>query len=203
MNPLYKAHPWHGISAGERAPEIVTAFIEIVPSDTIKYEIDKESGHMMVDRPQKFSNIIPALYGFVPRTYCDKEVMKMAAESGASDVMEGDHDPLDICVLSSHNFPSGGIMTNAIPIGGFMMIDGGEADDKIVSVLVGDHAFGHYRDISELPQAEVQRLMHYFLTYKNLPGEEAKVRIHEVYGAEHARKVVEASIRDYEENFSK
>ncbi|KAF1853222.1 hypothetical protein Lal_00009583 [Lupinus albus] len=188
MIPNFKAHPWHGISAGEDAPNVVNVFVEIVPSDTIKYEVDKETGFLKVDRPQKFSNIIPALYGFVPRTYCDTAVMNLAIERGATDVTMGDHDPLDICVLSSHNIHAGGLLMEAIPIGGFKMIDGGEADDKIVAVMIGDHAFGHFRDISELPEAEVKRLMHYFLTYKNLPDEPAKCRIQEVYGAEHAKK---------------
>lgn len=89
----------------------------------------------------------------------------------------------------------------AIPIGGFKMIDKGEADDKIVAVMKGDHAFGHFRDVSELPQAEIKRLMHYFLTYKNLPDEPAKCRIEEVYGAEHAKKVIKASQKDYASKF--
>ena len=78
MIPNFKAHPWHGVSAGDDAPNVVTTFIEIVPADTIKYEVDKKSGYLKVDRPQKFSNIIPALYGFIPRTYCHEEVKKLA-----------------------------------------------------------------------------------------------------------------------------
>lgn len=201
MIPNFKAHPWHGISAGAEVPNVVNVFVEIVPSDTIKYEIDKQSGYLKVDRPQQFSNIIPALYGFIPRTYCHDEVLKLAIESGADDVETGDLDPLDICVLSSHNIHAGGMLMEAIPIGGFKMIDKGEADDKIVAVMKGDHAFGHFRDITELPQAEVKRLMHYFLTYKNLPDESAKCRIQEVYGADHARRVIKASQKDYANKF--
>ncbi|AZI67982.1 inorganic pyrophosphatase [Kaistella daneshvariae] len=201
MIPNFKAHPWHGIPVGEEAPNVVNVFVEIVPSDTIKYEVDKQSGYLKVDRPQQFSNIIPALYGFVPRTYCHDEVLKLAIESGATDVNSGDLDPLDICVLSSHNIHAGGLLMEAIPIGGFKMIDKGEADDKIVAVMKGDHAFGHFRDITELPQAEVKRLMHYFLTYKNLPDEPAKCRIQEVYGAEHAKDVITASQKDYADKF--
>ena len=136
MIPNFKAHPWHGISAGEKAPEVVNVFVEIVPTDTIKYEVDKETGYLKVDRPQKFSNIIPALYGFIPKTYCEEEVKNLAVATGATDITEGDHDPLDICVLSSHNITSGNILMEAIPIGGFQMIDKGEADDKIIAVLV-------------------------------------------------------------------
>lgn len=201
MIPNFKAHPWHGISAGSDVPNVVNVFVEIVPSDTIKYEIDKQSGYLKVDRPQQFSNIIPALYGFIPRTYCHDEVLKLAQESGAEDVETGDLDPLDICVLSSHNIHAGGMLMEAIPIGGFKMIDKGEADDKIVAVMKGDHAFGHFRDIEELPQAEIKRLMHYFLTYKNLPDEPAKCRIQEVYGADHAKKVIKASQKDYANKF--
>ncbi|MBU8882014.1 inorganic pyrophosphatase [Kaistella sp. DKR-2] len=201
MIPNFKAHPWHGISAGAEAPDVVNVFVEIVPSDTIKYEIDKQSGYLKVDRPQQFSNIIPALYGFIPRTYCHDEVLNLAIESGAADVTTGDLDPLDICVLSSHNIHAGGMLMEAIPIGGFKMIDKGEADDKIVAVMKGDHAFGHFRDVEELPQAEIKRLMHYFLTYKNLPDEPAKCRIQEVYGAEHAKKVIKASQKDYADKF--
>lgn len=201
MIPNFKAHPWHGISAGDKSPDVVNVFIEIVPSDTIKYEVDKMSGYLKVDRPQQFSNIIPALYGFIPRTYCHDEVKLLAHERGSVDVDSGDLDPLDICVLSSHNILSGGLLMEAIPIGGFKMIDKGEADDKIVAVMVGDHAFGHFRDITELPEAEVKRLKHYFLTYKNLPDEPAKCRIDEVYGAEHAKAVIEASKKDYASKF--
>lgn len=201
MIPNFKAHPWHGINAGTDAPNVVNVFIEIVPSDTIKYEVDKASGYLKVDRPQQFSNIIPALYGFIPRTYCHDEVRDLAIASGANDVTTGDLDPLDICVLSSHNIHSGGMLMEAIPIGGFKMIDKGEADDKIVAVMKGDHAFGHFRDISELPIAEVKRLMHYFLTYKNLPDEPAKCRIQEIYGAEHAKQVIVSSQNDYANKF--
>ncbi|SEF55267.1 inorganic pyrophosphatase [Halpernia humi] len=201
MIPNFKAHPWHGISAGQNAPEVVQVYVEIVPSDTIKYEVDKESGYLKIDRPQKFSNIIPALYGFIPRTYCDEGVKKLAVESGSEDVSSGDHDPLDILVLSSHNIHAGNFLMDAIPIGGFKMIDKGEADDKIVAVMVGDQSYGHFRDISELPAAEINRLQHYFLTYKNLPTETSKCRIDLVYGADHAREVVVASQKDYAARF--
>ena len=71
---LFQAHPWHGVSIGPEAPRVVTAYIEIVPTDTVKYEIDKSSGHLKVDRPQQFSNVCPTLYGFIPQTYCGERV---------------------------------------------------------------------------------------------------------------------------------
>lgn len=202
MIPTFKAHPWHGISAGKDAPNVVNVFIEIVPKDTIKYEIDKETGHMKVDRPQKFSNIIPALYGFIPKTYCDKRVKDLAVKRGATNVTEGDHDPLDICVLSSHDV-QGGVLLEAVPIGGFKMIDKGESDDKIIAVLVGDQSYGNIKEVSELPQVEIDRLKHYFLTYKNFPGEPVSCRISEVYGASHAKEVITASQQDYAEKYGK
>ena len=83
---LFRAHPWHGVNIGDEAPELVTAYIEIVPSDTVKYELDKPSGHLKVDRPQKFSNVYPTLYGLIPQTYCGERVaefcMKQASLPG-------------------------------------------------------------------------------------------------------------------------
>lgn len=196
MKPVYKAHPWHGISAGDGAPETLTVFIEIVPSDTIKYEIDKESGYLKIDRPQKYSNIVPSLYGFVPQTYCGEEVAKLARERGAN-VVEGDGDPLDICVLSSHHIPHGDILLKAIPIGGLCLNDKGEADDKIIAVLVGDQIYQKYTDVSELPEGILARLKHYFLTYKSLPDEKNAIEISDVYGREAAHEVIKKSMLDY------
>lgn len=197
MKPVYKAHPWHGISVGDNAPEKVTVFVEIVPSDTIKYEVDKESGYLKIDRPQKYSNIIPSLYGFIPQTYCGEEVAKLARERGSDKVQEGDGDPLDICVLSSHHIPHGDILLQAIPIGGLCLLDKGEADDKIIAVLVDDPIYQKFTDISELPEAILTRLKHYFLTYKSLPDEKNAIEISNVYGREDAHEVIRKSMMDY------
>ncbi len=197
MKPVYKAHPWHGISVGDNAPERVTVFVEIVPSDTIKYEVDKESGYLKIDRPQKYSNIIPSLYGFIPQTYCGEEVAKLARERGSDKVQEGDGDPLDICVLSSHHIPHGDILLQAIPIGGLCLLDKGEADDKIIAVLVDDPIYQKFTDISELPEAILTRLKHYFLTYKSLPDEKNAIEISNVYGREDAHEVIRKSMMDY------
>ncbi|WP_171739146.1 inorganic pyrophosphatase [Spirosoma taeanense] len=192
-----KAHPWHGISPGENAPRIITAFIEIVPTDTVKYEIDKESGYLKIDRPQQYSNIIPALYGFVPRTFCGDRIARLASERSGRTVAEGDGDPLDICVLTEREITHGDILLQAIPIGGFRLIDKGEADDKIIAVLKGDAMYGQYNDLSELPEAVVKRLRHYFLTYKNLPGEPAVMELASVYGRDEALEVIQTSMDDY------
>ena len=193
----YASHPWHGIEIGSRAPEILTTFIEVIPSDTVKYEVDKKSGFLKIDRPQKFSNIVPTLYGFVPQTYCMEEVAKFCMEETGREGIVGDGDPLDICVLTEREVTHGNIIVKARPIGGFRMLDGGEADDKIIAVLENDEVYDNWRDVSDMPPAILNRLKHYFLTYKQLPGEEPKCEITDIYGVETAQKVIEASRVDY------
>src|SRR5688572_6939041 len=127
---LFQAHPWHGVSPGKQAPELVKTFIEIVPSDTVKYELDKPSGHLKVDRPQRFSSLCPSLYGFIPQSYCGTEIANLCMSKTGKTGIKGDGDPLDICVLSERGIPNGNILLNAIPIGGLLMIDNNEADDK-------------------------------------------------------------------------
>lgn len=194
-----KAHPWHGVSRGENAPEEVTVFIEIVPRDTVKYEIDKASGYLKIDRPQQYSNVVPTNYGFIPQTFCGDRVAKLARDKSGKNVTEGDHDPLDILVLSEHHIPRGDIILRAAPIGGLCLIDGGEADDKIIAVLVGDKVYEQYKEIEQLPKGIVERIEHYFLTYKNLPGELQKCEIAYAYGSTFAYEVINNSIADYEE----
>jgi len=197
LNVKYTAHPWHGISIGANYPEMINSFIEIIPEDAIKYEVDKDSGYIMVDRPQKFSNHMPCMYGFVPQTYCDTKIAAFCAEkTGRTDIV-GDNDPLDICVLSERNFNRGGILAEAKVIGGFRMIDGGEADDKIIAVLKGDQAYGAINDITEMPEMVINRVKHFFLTYKDLGGVSKNVEITHVYGKEEALNVVRLSHEDY------
>lgn len=194
----FLAHPWHGIAVHTSSPRIVLSFIEIVPSDTVKYEVDKASGHLRVDRPQTFSNICPVNYGFIPRSYCGKEVAALCETATGRRSIKGDGDPLDICVLSEKQIPHGNLLLEALPMGGLRMIDKGEADDKIIAVLKGDAVYGGWTDIEECPQSLLDRLKHYFLTYKNVPGSGAPFcEIAEVYGRENAQRVIEASYRDY------
>lgn len=198
----FKAHPWHGIFIGNEAPKVLTTFIEIVPNDTVKYEIDKSSGYLKVDRPQKFSNIVPALYGFVPQTYCGESVAEFAMAKTGRDNIEGDGDPLDVLVLTEKNIAHGDIIVKAKPIGGFRMIDKGEADDKIIAVMDQDEIYKDFNDITELPPAIIQRLKHYFLTYKNIPGETNVVcEITDVYSREEAYEVILRSQEDYQRKF--
>lgn len=188
----YRPHPWHGIDVGEGAPQVVTAYIEMTPFDTVKYEVDKVSGYLIVDRPQKFSSQLPCLYGYIPKTYCGEHVNALSPVA-----THGDGDPLDICVLSSVPIDKSQILLDAKIVGGLQMVDGGEADDKIIAVLKGDIAWGDVEDISELPEGMINKIHHYFLSYKNLPGEPALTSIEEVYGFDHAVAVLEASQADY------
>jgi inorganic pyrophosphatase len=192
----WRPHPWHGLSAGEAAPRVVNAYVEITPFDAIKYEVDKASGYLRVDRPQRSSSLPPALYGFIPRTYCGKRIAALAP--GCE---RGDGDPLDICVISERPITRNEILLRATVIGGLKMIDRGEADDKIVAVLEGDLLWGQIRELTDLPPALLERLRHYFETYKLQPGQPQVVRIAEQYGYETAAAVVRAAMQDYQESY--
>lgn len=192
----FRPHPWHGLEVGPAPPDVVNAFIEITPFDLMKYEVDKVSGYLHIDRPQRSSAQHPTLYGFIPRTYCGDRVRMLAPRA-----KRGDGDPLDICVLSERVIARNEILLRARVIGGLQMIDGGEADDKLISVLEKDFVWGDARDIADVPAVLVERLQHYFLTYKLVPGQRPKARITKVYGRAHARKVVRAAMSDYEDTF--
>lgn len=201
LGKSFKNHPWHGIELGKKFPDVVNSFIEIVPSDKIKYEVDKESGYLIIDRPQKYSSYPPALYGFIPKTYCgDKSAAFCMEKTGRTGIV-GDEDPIDIMVLTERQVDHGDIIAEAIPVGGFRMIDGGEADDKIIAVLKDDQAYGNIKEISELPSAIVDRLMHFFVTYKDLPGKPTKVEITHTYGAEEAKKIIQLTAEDYRDKY--
>jgi inorganic pyrophosphatase len=196
---VFQAHPWHGVSPGEEAPERLTAFIEIVPTDAVKYELDKETGILRLDRPQQFSSQCPTPYGFIPQTFCGQNVAKRAAERTGYKGIQGDGDPMDICVLTEKAITSGNLLVRAVPIGGFRMIDGNEADDKIIAVLESDLAYGEIQHMAQAPRAMVDRLKHYFLTYKQIPGEgKRKVEIAEVYDRPEALEVIRRSFKDYQ-----
>ena len=192
-----KAHPWHGITTGDAAPGEVTVFIEIVPRDTVKYEIDKDTGYLKIDRPQQYSNVVPANYGFIPQTYCSERIAGLARTRTNIEIRDGDGDPLDILVLSEHHIPRGDIILKARPIGGLCLVDNNEADDKIIAVLKGDKVFEQYREISELPKGILERFEHYFLTYKSLPDEPRRCEIASSYGREASYEVIRNAAADY------
>ena len=196
--PFYKwrPHPWHGLEVGPKPPEVVHVFVEITPFDKIKYEVDKETGYLRVDRPQRTSSEPPNLYGFIPRTYCGDSVSKLM--KGAK---RGDGDPLDICVVSERPITKSEVILNARVIGGIPMIDNGEADDKIVAVLDKDNIWSDVDHITHLPKVIVERLTHYFSTYKIEPNSKNKIKIGKAYDKNHAFKVINAAINDYEERF--
>ena len=194
----WRPHPWHGLGVGPDPPTLVTAYIEITPFDVVKYEVDKATGYLRVDRPQQGASSPPTLYGLIPRTYCGPRV---AALSPPTEVADG--DPLDICVVSERPINRADIILTARVVGGLRMIDDGEADDKIIAVLVDDPVSGDVTDIDDLPVAFPDRLEHYFETYKNLPGGPSVARIEGRYGRAHAETVVEAAMADYDETFGR
>lgn len=197
-SPFYRwrPHPWHGLEVGLRPPGLVHAYIEITPFDSVKYELDKSTGYLRVDRPQRSSALPPTLYGFIPRTYCGRRVGTLMPHAA-----RGDSDPLDICVISERPINRAEVILNARVVGGLPMLDGGEADDKIIAVLNNDHLWAHVEDITELPRVLVERLRHYFATYKLVPGEASQVTIEGPYDRQHAEEVIRAAMADYEEEY--
>lgn len=188
----WRPHPWHGLATGKAPPLEVNAYIEITPFDTIKYEVDKNSGYLRVDRPQRTSSQPPALYGFIPRTYCGERIASLCP--GAK---KGDGDPLDICVLSERPITRSEIIIPARIVGGLQLVDKGEADDKIVAVLDGDLMWDEVTEIAQLPPILIERLEHYFLTYKMVGADNNQIAVQRTYGSDHAARVVEAAMADY------
>ena len=196
--PFYRwrPHPWHGLTPGDGAPAIVSAYIELTPFDTVKYEVDKATGYTKVDRPQKTSSQCPTLYGFIPRTYCGSRVAALA-----QGIDRADGDPLDVCVVSERPINRADVVLQARVVGGLAMVDQGEADDKIIAVLSGDLFWGEAQELEDLPARLVERMVHYFSTYKMTPDAGGDVTIEPPYGRDHALKVIEASMADYAEAY--
>ncbi|BAW80717.1 inorganic pyrophosphatase [Candidatus Nitrosoglobus terrae] len=189
----WRPHPWHGLEVGSYPPERVQAYIEISPFDPIKYEVDKATGYLRVDRPQHGSSLPPASYGFIPRTLCGDQVASLCSEAGEG----GDEDPLDICVLSGRPINRSEVILNARVVGGLQTIDQGEVDDKIIAVLESDDFFNTAKDISDIPAILIDRLSHYFSTYKIVADNPSPVLVKKIYNAQHAFQVVSAAMKDY------
>jgi inorganic pyrophosphatase len=190
----WRPHPWHGLEVGPNPPSLVYAFIEITPFDVIKYELDKTTGYLRVDRPQRTSSQPPSLYGFIPRTYCGDRVGALSPNAKT-----GDGDPLDICVLSERPIEHSEVILTARVVGAIRTVDNGLADDKILAVLQNDAIWGQAQDVGDLPAALIDRLRHYFGTYKMIPGKEDQNQmvVEEVLNCAEAYKVIDAAIQDY------
>lgn len=173
-------HPWHGVSNGKMAPRIVTAVIEISQGSRCKYEIDKESGLLKLDRVIYSSFYYPCNYGFIPQTYGD------------------DKDPLDILVITTLPVQPLTLMEAKV-IGVMGMIDGGDADDKIISVSANDPGVNHYNNIEELPNHFFNELRHFFEEYKAL--ENKTVKVNEFKPKEEALVIVNDAIKAYQDKF--
>jgi inorganic pyrophosphatase len=199
---LYQSHPWHGLAIGPQAPNVVTVYIELVPADTVKYEIDKRSGILKLDRPQRYSSLSPEPYGFIPRTLCGDSVAELAAQATGRPGVKGDLDPLDVCVLTERAINHGGVVVRARPIGGLRMFDGKEVDDKIIAVLESDPTYEGWTELEHCPPVLTDRIQHYFLTYKDMPGAAGpRVEMAGIYGAEVARDVIRRAQEDYRARF--
>lgn len=194
MKPFYRwrPHPWHGLEVGPDPPGLVHAYIEITPYDFVKYEVDKVTGYLKVDRPQRTSSQPPALYGFIPRTFCGTHVAALEPE-----VNRSDGDPLDILVVSERPIMHPEVILRARVVGGVRMIDNGESDDKIIAILEKDSFWAKVEDVFDLPAGLIERVRHYFATYKLRPGIESQVEIKETMKKEQALQIVEASMQDY------
>lgn len=173
-------HPWHEVSPGDDIPSSVNAIIEIPKGSKAKYEIDKESGLIKLDRVLFSSVMYPANYGFIPKTYCD------------------DKDPLDILVLCSVDVYPMSIIEAKV-IGVMHMIDNGEQDDKIIAVAKNDMSVNYISDLSELPPHTMKEIVRFFQDYKAL--ERKNVTIERLFGRSYAYQVIQDSIELYQKEF--
>ncbi|NVK83566.1 MAG: inorganic diphosphatase [Cytophagia bacterium] len=173
-------NPWHKVAVGEDAPNVVNGIIEIPQNTRAKYELDKETGLLKMDRVIYSSMYYPHNYGFIPQTYCD------------------DHDPLDILVLSQISIVPM-CLVDAKVIGVMQMLDGGEKDDKIIAVANNDMSVKHFNDISELPKHFIKELRNFFEDYKKL--ENKTVEVEEFQDAQTAKSIIIKSIEDYKKKF--
>lgn len=173
-------NPWHDLKIGDKAPEIINAIIEIPQGSRAKYELDKESGLIKLDRIIYSSMYYPANYGFIPRTYCD------------------DKDPLDILVISQAKIVPMCLVTAKV-IGAMQMIDGGEEDDKIIAVAEGDMSVAHYNDLTELPKHMMSEMRTFFEDYKKL--EHKSVSVEGFKNKDEALQMVQKAIDLYKETF--
>lgn len=177
---MSKDHPWHSVSPGDELPSVVNAIIEIPKGSKAKYEIDKDSGLLRLDRVLFSSVMYPANYGFIPKTYCD------------------DKDPLDILVLCSVDVIPMSIVEAKV-IGVMHMVDNGEQDDKIIAVAKNDMSVNHINELEELPPHAMKEIVRFFQDYKAL--EKKDVTVEQLHGRDYAWQVIRESVTLYQDTF--
>jgi inorganic pyrophosphatase len=175
-------NPWHELSPGKGSPGVVDAFIEIAFGTRTKYEVDKETGMLRLDRILRTSMSYPGNYGFIPQT------------------LTGDGDPLDILVMTPYTLEPGCIVAARV-IGALSMEDTGEEDDKIIAVINNDYTSIHVQDINDLSPAIVKELVHFFETYKLT--ENRQVKITEVLDRKRSLKLIQESVSLYKKKYVK
>ncbi|SES78278.1 inorganic diphosphatase [Hymenobacter actinosclerus] len=177
---MAKFNPWHDVSRGDNVPQTVTGIIEIPKGSKAKYELDKDSGMLKLDRVLFSAVHYPAAYGFIPKTYCD------------------DNDPLDILVLCSVEIVPM-CLVEAKVIGVMQMVDGDEEDDKIIAVAAHDISVNHYNELDDLPPHTLREMQRFFEDYKAL--EHKSVTVQRFLPREEAYRIIDESIRLYNETF--
>lgn len=175
-------NPWHNVKLEKIKPSSFDACIEISKGSKNKYELDKDSGLLRLDRILYTSTNYPQNYGFIPRTYAL------------------DNDPMDVLVLSSEPIVPLALV-EAYPIGILVMEDQGKQDEKIIAIAKGDPFYNAYKDIKDLPQHIMMEVSHFFRIYKELENKETVVR--QIEGKDKAEKAIADAIKRYNEKFAK
>lgn len=175
---------WHDVPLGDKTPEQINVIIEIPKGSNNKYEIDKKTGLIALDRANYTTSAYPFDYGFSPQTLWE------------------DDDPLDVVVLTTYPLTTG-VLVRVRPVAVMEMIDNGESDYKIIGVPVDDKRWDDVQDLKDLNKHNLKEYQHFFETYKALNGKGDKVEINGIKGKEEAVKAVEKSIQLYKEKFGK
>ncbi len=191
VTDVQRSHPWHGIDPVVRESDRIRVFIETIQFDTMKYEMDRSTGLLMVDQPLQMSSLPPYPYGFVPRSYCGPLVAAIC------EVSSSDQSPMDIFVLSERSILERGVIAEVRLVGGFPVLENGRADDKLIAILARDGVLGGVSDVDGVPIASLDRIIHF------LRGDSMSdaVEVGDPYGRARAERLLDAAFEDYRNVF--